>query len=436
MHSFGAMNRFDLLQPLRLRATILVLCLVSGLAQAQQTGPRADHEFGYNHSIVQSKNFYALSLLESQEASRILLEDPALYGLYKKKNDHLNRAVRECGSDASCYTGPMKFTEAEIKLVSERLSQLYKKDNGLGKLVSEHLILSGTYVRFDSLPPKELLVKAWELEARGLNHTLEVYAEGKKPNYPAIDSIAFDVKSRNYGTLAYDVTETVRQEDKGRLFFGPTMQYALLFLEVNERNEAADYEPLRHTENKAAFRAAHKLDSLNDWDKFKYTLILVPGSGPSDPAVALSPVGMLRCRMGALRYYDGLAPFIVVSGGRVHPFKTKYSEAYEMKKYLMEVLHVPEEAVVLEPHARHTTTNLRNTVRLLFRYGMPMDKPCLVSTTRSQSYYITNDAFAERCRKEIGYLPYRLGNRLSDTEFEFYPVLNALQIDNDEPLDP
>ena len=435
MHSFAAMNRFDLPRPLKPCMTVLFLCLSLGTICAQVTSPRANYEFVYNPSTVQLKNFYTLSLLEGMEGHTLSI-DPTPRGLYKKKSDHLNRAVKECGSDAGCYTGSMKFTEEEIKLVSERLTALYKKDNGLGKLVTEQLIPSGTYVLYDSLSPRELLVKAWELEAGSINHTLEVYAEGKKPNYPAIDSIAFDIKSRNYGMLVYDLTETVRQEDKGFLFFGPSMQYALLFLEVNGRNEAADYEPLVSTENKAAVWAAHKLNSLRDWNKFKYSLILVPGSGPSDPTVALSPIGKLRCRMGALRYFEGLAPFIVVSGGRAHPFKTKYSEAFEMKKYLMEELHVPEKAIIVEPHARHTTTNLRNTVRLLFRYGIPADKPGLITTSRTQSLSIGSPTFAERCRRELGYLPYRLGERLSDTDLEFLPSLKSLQIDHDEPLDP
>lgn len=419
---------------MRVLPKLLILILLPLVPFAQGLGPVTGYEFIKSPSVVQSKNFYALTLLEgTPETSKILNADSALSALFKTKKEHLSRAVQECGDKADCYTKSMKFTEAEINRVSQRLTQLYKKDNALGKLVNEHLIPSGTYVLFDSLAPPQLLVRAWEQEARGINYVLDLYAEGKKPNSPAIDSIAFNIKSRNFGTMAYDVTETVRQEGSSNLsFFAPSLQYALRWLEVNGRDEAADYEPMQSTVNIAAFEKAKR----TDWNKFKYTLILVPGSGPSDPAVALSPVGMLRCRLGALRYFEGLAPFIVVSGGRVHPFKTKYSEAYEMKRYLMDELHVPENAIILEPHARHTTTNLRNAVRLLFRYGMPVEKPCLVTTTRSQSYYITADAFAERCRQELRYLPYRLGQRLSETDVEFYPVLDALQIDHDEPLDP
>ena len=411
---------------------LLILILLPHLLFAQVPDPVPGYEFVKSPSIVQTKNFYLLSLLENKEEARQLLKtDPELRTLEKLKHQHLSEVVKKCNS-ADCYTRPLKFTEDEINRVSERLSALYSDQNALGKLVQEHLIPSGTYIVYDTLPPRKLLSKAWELEARAINHVLEVYAEGKHPNYPAIDSIAFNVKARSFGTLAYDVTETVRQEGTSSLFFGPSLHYALRWLEVNGRHEAADFEPMQTTVNRAAYEKAEK----TTWDQFKYTLILIPGAGPSEPEVALSAVGMLRCRVGALRYFDGLAPFIVVSGGRVHPFKTKYSEAFEMKRYLMQELHVPESAIILEPHARHTTTNLRNCVRLLFRYGMPIEKPCLVSTTRSQSYYITNEAFAERCRKELGYLPYRLGQRLSETEFEFYPVLDALQIDHDEPLDP
>jgi hypothetical protein len=59
------------------------------------------------------------------------------------------------------------------------------------------------------------------------------------------------------------------------------------------------------------------------------------------------------------------------------------------------------------------------TVRLIFRYGMPMDKPCLVTTTRYQSNLITS-SFIERCRRELHEVPYKVGKRLSETDAEFF----------------
>ncbi|CAG4990586.1 hypothetical protein DYBT9275_00563 [Dyadobacter sp. CECT 9275] len=409
---------------------ILVLLIVPIIAYSQ---PDQRYHLISGKSVVQTKNYYLLTLLEETAAVRAMLEsDTELKKLAVSKKNHLADALKNCKNDASCYTSGMKFSAEEIGMVGNRLSALYSDKNALGKLVREHLIRSGAYILFRDLSPKDMLVKAWGQDAAGINHAIGVYAEGKKPNYPNIDSIAFKVQSRSFATLVYDVSDIVVQEEKGTLFFGPSMDYALRFLEVNERTEAADYEPMETTVNKAAVEKVKGID----WKKYKYTLILVPGAGPDTYGVALSAGGMLRCRVAALRYFEGMAPFILVSGGRVHPYKTKFSEAYEMKKYLMQELKVPESAIVMDPHARHTTTNMRNAVRLLYRYGMPVEKPCVVSTMRAQSYYITNDAFIERCRKELNHVPYKLGNRLSETEFEFYPVTDALHIDADEPLDP
>lgn len=413
--------------------SLIILASFQLLAQSDRT-PRQDYQFLIGSSFVQSKNWYLLTLFEQVPEVRTLLEkDPQLASVAALKYKNLGTSVSECKNDFSCYTGKMKFSQEEVDAVGARLEALYTDNNALGRLVHDHLIPSGAYILFRDVNDQQLLRKAWEQDAKSVNHTIEVYAEGKKPNYPAIDSIEFKTTARSYPTLVYDCGDIVRQEKKNTdLFFGPPMHYALQFLEVNERHEAADYEPMVSTVNKAALERVKKIE----WSKFKYTLILVPGAGPDTYDRALSEGGILRCRVAALRYFEGLAPYILVSGGRVHPFKTKYSEAFEMKKFLMETLHVPEHAIIMDPHARHTTTNMRNGVRLLYRYGMPVDKPCLVSTMRSQSYYITHDAFVNRCMKEIGHVPYKLGKRLSETDFEFYPVLDALHIDADEPLDP
>jgi hypothetical protein len=168
---------------------------------------------------------------------------------------------------------------------------------------------------------------------------------------------------------------------------------------------------------------------------YKYSLILVPGAGPDDPATPLSAEGMLRCRLAALQYRKGLAPFILTSGGKVHPYKTRYCEATEMKKYLVDKLHIPANAILIDPHARHTTTNMRNAVRMIHRYGIPFDKLALTCTTRGQSAMIEK-TLIDRCKRELNEAPYKIGKRLSETEMEFYPLMEALQINPLEPIDP
>ncbi|MOA51240.1 hypothetical protein D3C78_1743610 [compost metagenome] len=100
----------------------------------------------------------------------------------------------------------------------------------------------------------------------------------------------------------------------------------------------------------------------------------------------------------------------------------------------MQVLQVPEEAILIDPHARHTTTNLRNTARILLTYGFPQDKFAIVNSTVSHIDAVQN--MADRCIRELGYVPYELGKRISDVIVEFKPRIESLTIDPDEPLDP
>lgn len=382
---------------------------------------------------VQSKNYYLLTLFEQDVNTRSLLaQDAALKKILTSKQDSLQQSLTRCQNLVACYTNILKFNAAEIKIVSNSLRRLYKDNNALGNLVKKHLRPSGTYVLFDSLSAADLLVRAWEQDAMGINFTIGVYAEGAKANYPNIDSISFDVQQWFYRTFIHTAAYVIAGETKeADLFFAIPKSAALRFLEVNGRMQAGDFEPMEESANREAFLEVSKIN----WSRYPYSVILIPGAGPNDAVTALSGEAMLRLRLGVLQYKKGMAPFIVVSGGNVHPYKTKYNEAYEMKKFLVNALGVPENAVIIDPHARHTTTNLRNCVRLMYRYGMPFDKPGLISTSRGQSFMISNLLVA-RCLKELDMTPFRPGKRLSETEVEFYPLIEALHIDPTEPMDP
>jgi hypothetical protein len=107
-----------------------------------------------------------------------------------------------------------------------------------------------------------------------------------------------------------------------------------------------------------------------------------------------------------------------------------------MKKVLLQDYHVPEAAILVEAHARHTTTNLRDAARKIYRYNIPMNKPVLVVSDAAQITYIASQPFSDRCLKELGYLPYRILKRPSDTGLILVPTLESLQQDPLDPLDP
>jgi hypothetical protein len=107
--------------------------------------------------------------------------------------------------------------------------------------------------------------------------------------------------------------------------------------------------------------------STTKWLAYPYSHILVPGAGPDNSITPLSGEGMLRCRSAARAYYAGEAPFIVVSGGNVHPYKTKYNVAVEMRKYMIAKLHVPAYALMIDPHARQQQIIFEMGPQLPFR---------------------------------------------------------------------
>lgn len=417
----------------KLLPLFMLAFFISATSFGQKNAPDQQYKLITGNSVIQAKNYYLLTLFQEIPAVRNLLEsDAALAAIGESKIAKLAQAMKDDVKDAAAYTAEMKFSDAEIQAIDTRLTALYKPDNALGKLVQDQLIASGAYLIYQDVSPQELLIKAFEQDARGVNFTIGVYGEGKRANYPLIDSCSLNAKSPRYSQFLFTVTQTILDDcRKSKLFFLPPMMSALRFLELNERYNAADFEPLTSTENKAAFERVKKIN----WSNYKYSIILIPGAGPNDPKVPLSAEGLLRCRIAAQRYFEGLAPFIMPSGGRVHPYKTIYSEAYEMKKYLMDYLKVPENAIIMEPHARHTSTNLRNAVRLIYRYGIPFDKAALTSTSRGQSASI-GTSLAARCRKELNITPFKVGDRLSDTEVVVYPLIAALSINPLEPLDP
>jgi hypothetical protein len=355
---------------------------------------------------VQDKVFYVLSALE-----RSPVKDPHLDAIAARKRT----ALQQPGNIVEA----MRWTPDEIATVSAALAGV----NGLDAA----LRATGLYQK------EPLLVSAWEGAAAGMNRIFDVYGLGKPPRYPAIDAVSFDVKSPNYGRMLEVIRAVMSEEPDGHpQFFHAPLRFSLELLRANWRDEAGRFEPMEQGENRAAFERAKTLD----WSRYKYSAIVVPGSGTDRPGQAMSPWGKARVTLAARRYKAGLAPFLIVSGGYVHPAQTPYCEALEMKKALIAEYGVPAEAILIDPHARHTTTNLRNAARLLWRYGFPWEKTVLITTDQGQSAYIEAPSFAERCRTEIGHVPYEGLKRISQFDLEFRPRLDALQTDPLEPLDP
>jgi DUF218 domain. len=376
------------------------------------------------------KNYYAsYLLLKDTVLTQELVGSKPIAQVLEKRFERF--AMSNDCHDLSCYLHAFKWQDEEIEFLAEQLAGQLSHHQKLEQLVQSTLIPSMTYGLLQHETAKSYFKKALQQDLKAMNYVVDVYAGGKKPNYPQIDSISFDVKRPAYLRLLDDVRQDILKDiPTSKTAFFMTMMTAVRLLEVNERWDAAQLEPLIELENKKAYEAVKS----TDFASYPYSLLLTLGAGPEVYGQPISPGGMLRARMAARSYFEKLAPFIVLSGGKVHPYKTRFIEAIEMKKYLIEVMGVPEEAILIDPHARHTTTNLRNTARILLNYGFPKDKWAIVNS--SKAHIDAVEKMGDRCMRELGYVPYSLGKRISDVIIEFKAKEEAYTIDPDEPLDP
>ncbi|MBQ9410799.1 MAG: YdcF family protein [Bacteroidales bacterium] len=367
------------------------------------------------------KNYPLTHALEKESA--LIMADSTLCALGQEKY----RAF-ELAPNSLEAVERARFTEEEINVAGNRLAALATNLSALTASMRKQ----GSYFIFNELPDSAFLRRAWMQDSRGMNHVLDVYALGQAPRYPAIDGVAFPPEGTEMSYVRGLAWSNVLSSAKDGPFYAVALQSVLTWLDANGRFEAADFEPLGKGINAKAYKAI----GHTRWDEYPYTVILALGCGPEREGEAISAQSRLRAHYAARLYKAGKAPFIVVSGGRVHPFRTPFSEAEEMKTYLMEVCGIPEQAIIAEPHARHTTTNLRNTARIMLQQGIPLDKPGLVTSGREHIDYVTGDGFQANCLREMLVVPFRLGARTSAREAEFYPLPEATQVTPLDPLDP
>ena len=391
---------------------------------------RSGFDSAYRLSLpkpVQDKNFYLLSLFQrNQPVRKLISRNEALSQLARDKV----QALKKAGScdNMSCFDELVRFDNQTTDAVAAELHRLASTPQ-FKRLARRDLRPSGVFIKYSEQTDGQMLLAAWKDAAAGLNRILSVYGLGKDPRYKDIDKVSFDVSSEAYRNLVKAKTAEIRFSNTP-LFFEPTLRLALALLEINRRDEAARYEPLELGENKAAVRNLRNMK----WSDYPYSFILVLGAGPSDSA-KLSQMGAQRTDVGAQLFLQKKAPLIIVSGGHVHPMQTPYCEAIEMKKYLMEKYKIPETNIIVEPQARHTTTNFRNAARLAFRYRIPTAL-ALVTSSEDHIASVTRDEFRTRNLNELGYFPVEFIKRLSAVTAEFKPSIVSLFFDANDPLDP
>ena len=411
----------------------MALLLVHAPAFSQPHPAAAAPSFlSRQEAIVAKRNFYVLTTAESDPAVvKALNSDSVLTNMAAAHDIAMQKAAAECKT-ATCFTAAMRWSDSDVQAISNGLGRLYKSDPAVRGL-ARTLRKSGFYPLYRKQDGQHLLITAWTDAASAINRIIDVYGGGTLPRYARSEKARFDANTPSYAFDLKALTMLIDEEQtRNRLFFFPELKAAVALLAMNDRLNAAQFEPLQNGLNAAAIARARSVD----WKKYPYSVIVVPGSGPSQNGVRISALGRIRVEQAVTLYRSGKAPFILVSGGAVHPMLTPYFEAIEMRRELMEGWNVPANAILVDPYARHTTTNIRNAVREIIRYRFPTKKPFLVTSDFSQVRGILSSAFDVRCQRELHYLPFTSKRGLSPTALAMRVSVDALQQDATDPMDP
>jgi hypothetical protein len=180
-----------------------------------------------------------------------------------------------------------------------------------------------------------------------------------------------------------------------------------------------------------------------DWDRFRYDFLVVPGFTPLGARRPLTlaeiPVAQQRLELALADFQArGLAPYILVSGGSVHPSGTRNNEALMMRDFLVS-RGVPPERILVDPFARHSTTNLRNAGRVMLstRRVRALIVTGFDGGWFDQAFYFAHpvlSTFRARCRRELGYEVGAL-ERIDEHHVSFRPAPEAMRSNYRDPLD-
>lgn len=420
------------------------LALVSAGTCAAQVSDEArlssSRSFFIPESMLRVRDFPLFAaILEDAEISHVLASDPNLHQLTQQRFSAIASAGHDCGNDIACRSAAFRFTAEQIEQIDVALDRLYRQSATLRSFVHTRLIPKDVYTQDPGDSEQHVFVQSWKNAAQAMNRIIAIYCDGNAPHYRSIDSMSITAGSPSFASLLVVLIDGLDADDAGaqpspaqKSFFEPSLRFCARLLGANLRDEAGRFWPLDSGENAVAIRRNAGID----WKQYRYSVILIPGEGPESYDIPLSPLGKERLRLGVTAWRNGLAPYFLLSGGFVHPSQTPFCEAVEMKKYLELVYGVPEDAILIDPQARHTTTNLRNGARQIFDYQLPDDRPMLVVSDSFQTSYIASKTFQQRNLDELGYMPVTIGRRVSETQLEATPLRRSEFRDAMDPLDP
>ena len=167
-------------------------------------------------------------------------------------------------------------------------------------------------------------------------------------------------------------------------------------------------------------------------------ILILPGRTPNGTPIPYRMNADERGRVAHATSYlnESGAALILASGGNVHPNLTPFNEAYQMKQALAREFGVPRDRIVIDPYARHSTTNLRNAGRFMLAFNVSY---ATIVTDVPQTFLFSHpelSLFNHQCKKTLGYVVGDLRPAGGLERTHFVPAPEVWTRDESEPRDP
>src|SRR5262249_24963427 len=151
-----------------------------------------------------------------------------------------------------CYAAAFHWSDEQIEQGAHALASLYRASAAVRTVADGPLRASGMYVRYQNSAGAEMLEHAWTDCLRGINRAIDVYALGKAPRYPAMDSISYDPKTdASRGIVQHAAAFLADDRGSLDLAWSTSLRFALEVMFLNHRDEAGRFEPMEKGENAA-----------------------------------------------------------------------------------------------------------------------------------------------------------------------------------------
>jgi hypothetical protein len=226
--------------------SLFAILFFNWTAYSQELDFAKEYTLAQSDDFVKDKNFYFLTIIEQiPDISNTVKSDEVFQAMLNAELKNMESGVATCSLDMKCYVNKYIISENEIKNAAAQFTRLATADEAYFQLLIHHARSSGAFQKYQSLSDLELIEKVWSDAAIGINNIISTYAFGQHGRYPNIDSVSYDVQSQYYQRLIVSLCHVIEsQKDQYALFFQPSLDFALGLLEMNNRNEAALYEPM------------------------------------------------------------------------------------------------------------------------------------------------------------------------------------------------